>query len=248
MWDAFAGTLLATWKEASPVTVGTVVSEYEPPHAIFDFRWSPDGRSLAYGSQDGLANVVDGETGALVQKFAGHSSGVWRIAWSPTGRRLATAGQDGIIRIFATDNGGQVAQITHGFGSSELQALDWSSDGQRMLSGGYDGFVRIHDAERGARLDAIDNLTAARKDHPRDLATLRQLALTYAELGWVDDARVTFGLVHGIAPDDPRGPHGRGRSGDRFFPRHGYRFLRLDVRPLPARGKAPLSRSTHHRQ
>ncbi|MEP6668449.1 MAG: protein kinase [Chthoniobacter sp.] len=202
VWDAFAGTALATWKAASPVAVGSVVSEYEPPHAIFDFRWSPDGRYLAYGAQDGLANVLDGETGALVQEFPGHSSGVWRIAWSPTGRRLATAGQDGIVRIFATDNGGQVAQITHGFGSSELGALDWSPDGQEMLSGGYDGFVRVRDAARGARIDAIDNLTAFRKDHPKDLETLRKLARTYAELGWVDDARLTFGLVHSIAPDD----------------------------------------------
>ncbi|MDR3404000.1 MAG: protein kinase [Chthoniobacter sp.] len=202
VWDAFAGTLLATWKAASPVAGGSIVSEYEPPHAIFDFRWSPDGRHLAYGAQDGLANVLDGETGALVQEFPGHSSGVWRVAWSPTGRRLATAGQDGIVRIFATDSGGRVAQITHGIGSSELEALDWSPDGQQMLSGGYDGIVRLRDAERGARIDAIDHLTALRNEHPKDVETLRKLALTYAELGWVDDARLTFGLVHSMAPDD----------------------------------------------
>ena len=203
IWDAFAGTILATWKPASPMVIGSVVSEYERPHAIFDLRWSPGGKYLAYGTQDGLAHVLDGETGQLLHEFPGHSSGVWRVAWSPTGRRLATVGQDGVVRVFATDNGGQVAQIVHGLGTSEVEALDWSPDGQELLSGGYDRMVRIRDAQRGVWFDTIDHLAVQRKDHPNDLETLRKLAQTYAQVGWVDDARLTFGLVHSIAPDDP---------------------------------------------
>ena len=203
IWNAFAGTVLATWKTAAPVAAGSVVSEFEQPHAVFDLRWSPGDRYLAYGTQDGLANVLDGETGRLVNEFPGHSSGVWRLAWSPTGRRVATAGQDGVVRIFATDSGGLVAQIAHGASTSELEALDWSPDGQEILSGGYDGHVRIRDAQRGARIDVIDHLTAQKHEHPKDVETLRKLAQTYAQLGWVDDARLTFGLVHSMAPDDP---------------------------------------------
>jgi hypothetical protein len=202
VWDAFAGTISATWKTASPVPPGNVVSEYEPPHAIFDLRWSPAGRYLAYGTQDGLADVLDGETGRIVHQFRGHSSGVWRVSWSPDGSRLATAGQDGIVRIFATDSGGQVAQISHGLGTSELEALDWSPNGQQNLSAGYDSTLRIRDAQRGARLDAISRLTEFKKEHPKDVEALRKLAQTYAQVGWVDDARLTFGQVHSLAPDD----------------------------------------------
>ncbi|EDY22080.1 WD-40 repeat protein [Chthoniobacter flavus Ellin428] len=202
VWDAFAGTILSTWKTASPAPLGSAVSEYEPPHAIFDMRWSPGGHYLAYGTQDGLADVLDGATGHLIRQLHGHSSGVWRVAWSPNGHRLATAGQDGIVRIFATDSGGEVAQISHGLGTSELDALDWSPDGQQNLSAGYDSALRIRDAERGARLDAIDRLIEYKKEHPKDLETLRKLALTYAQVGWVDDARLTFGQLHSLAPDD----------------------------------------------
>lgn len=202
IWDAFAGKILATWKTALPAPVGSATSEYEPPHAIFDLRWSPNGRYLAFGSQDGLADILDGETGRLIHQLGGHSSGVWRVAWSPDGRRLATAAQDGIVRIFATDNGGEVAQIPHGLGTSELDALDWSPDGLQNLSAGYDSTLRIRDAQRGARLDAIDRLTELKKAHPKDIETLRKLALTYAQVGWVDDARLTFGQVHSLAPDD----------------------------------------------
>jgi WD40 repeat protein/serine/threonine protein kinase len=202
VWDAFTGAILATWKETSPVPPGSIVSEFEPPHAVFDLRWSIGGRYLAYGTQDGLANILDGETGKLVLPLPVHSSGVWRLAWSPSGRRLATAGQDGTVRVFSTENGGQVAQIAHGFGNTELEALDWSPDGQQMLSGGYDTFVRIRDAQRGVHVDAVDHLSAYRTTHPNDLETLRKLAQNYAQLGWVDDARLTFGLVHSIAPDD----------------------------------------------
>jgi WD40 repeat protein/serine/threonine protein kinase len=202
VWDAFAGTIQATWKEAAPVPLGTIVSEFEPPHAIFDLRWSVGGRYLAYGAQDGLANILDGETGKVVRQLPGHSSGVWRVTWSPNGQRLATAGQDGTVRIFATDNGGQVAQIAHGFGNSELEALDWSPDGQQVLSAGYDSYVRIRDAQRGGRIDAVEHLATFQKGHPKDPETLRKLAQNYAQLGWVDEARLTFGLLHSIAPDD----------------------------------------------
>jgi hypothetical protein len=202
VWDAFAGTLLATWKQAAPETMTTVASEFEPPHAIFDLHWSPDARYLIYGSQDGMAEILDGENGHVVHQLARHSTSIWRVSWSPNGQRVATTGQDGMVRVFAADSGGQVAQITHGFGTAEVDSLDWSPDGRQMLSAGFDSTLRIRDAQRGARLDAIDQLIARKKDHPKDLETLRHLAQSYMQLGWVDDARLTFGLIHSIAPDD----------------------------------------------
>ena len=130
LWDAFRRQAARHLEgRRPPAAAGSITSEHEQPHAVFDLRWSPDARYLAYGTQDSLAGTLDGETGQLVREFPGHSSGVRRLAWSPTGTRLATAGQDGMIRLFATDSGRPVAQIAHGAGTSELEALDWSPMG-----------------------------------------------------------------------------------------------------------------------
>ena len=202
IWDAFAGKPLATWKAAPEAVESSVSSEQEPPHAVFDLHWSHDARYLAYATQDSLAGFLDAETGHAVRQFAGHGSGIWRLAWSPKDTRIATAGQDGTIRIFATDSGREVDQIAQDDGPSELHAIDWSADGRAILSGGYDDHVHIWDSYRGTLIDDVDQLMAQKLAQPNDLSALRSLVKTYTELGWVDDARLTFSLLHSSAPDD----------------------------------------------
>ncbi|HEY3898589.1 MAG TPA: protein kinase [Chthoniobacter sp.] len=202
IWDALAGKPLATWKAAPEFVESSVSPQNEPPHAVFDLRWSHDARYLAYATQDSIAGLFDADTGRTVRKFAGHSSGVWRLAWNPKDTRLATAGQDGTIRIFATDSGREVEQIAQDFGPSELHAIDWTADGRAILSGGYDDHVHVWDSHRGMLIDDVDQLMAQKLAQPNDVAALRSLVKTYAQLGWVDDARFAFGLLHSSAPDD----------------------------------------------
>jgi WD40 repeat protein len=202
IWDAHAGKPLATWKAPSDSAESSVSSQHEPPHAVFDLRWSHDARYLAYATQDSLAGLFDAETGHPVREFTGHSSGIWRLSWSPKDTRLATAGQDGMIRIFATDSGRQVELIAQDFGPSELHAIDWTADGRAILSGGYDSRVHIWDSHRGALIDDVDQLMAQKLAQPNDTAALRSLVKTYSQLGWVDDARFAFNLLHSSAPDD----------------------------------------------
>jgi len=203
LWDALTGKPVATWKSAPEAVDSAVTSQFEPPHAVFDLRWSHDARYLGYATQDSLAGILDAGTGRIVREFSGHSTGVWRLAWNAGDTRLATAGQDGIIRIFATDSGRQVLQIVHGLGPSELHAIGWSEDGRSLLSGGYDGNVRIWNSQRGLWIDTVDRLTAQKKTQPKNVETLRSQIKTYSQLGWVDDARVAFRLLDSIAPDVP---------------------------------------------
>jgi WD40 repeat protein/serine/threonine protein kinase len=203
IWNALAGKPLATWKAPPDAVESSVSSQHEPPHAVFDLRWSHDARYLAYATQDSLAGLFDADTGRPVREFTGHSSGIWRLAWSPKDTRIATAGQDGMIRIFATDSGRQVELISQEFSPSELHAIDWTGDGRAILSGGYDGHVHIWDSHRGTLIDDVDQLMAQKLAQPNDTAALRSLVKTYSQLGWVDDARFAFNLLHNAAPDDP---------------------------------------------
>jgi WD40 repeat protein/serine/threonine protein kinase len=203
VWDALAGKPLATWKTAPEAMDSSVTSQYEPPHAVFDLRWSNDTHFLAYATQDSLAGILDGTTGQRVRDLPGHSSGVWRLAWNPKDTRLATASQDGIIRIFATGSGRQVGRIAGALGPSELHAIDWSADGRAILSGGYDNHVHIWNSQRGYSIDSVDQVVNQRKPQNDDVETLSSLARIYAELGWVDDARRTLDLWHSASPNDP---------------------------------------------
>ncbi len=199
LWDASTGAMVAEWRAAPAAAVGSVSSENEPPRQVFDLRWSPDGSTVAFGTQDSVAGLIDVKEGRVVRTFTGHTSGIWRVGWSPDGRRLATAGQDGALRVYDLRTGGQLAHINHGLGNAELHALEWSPDGRKLVTGGYDRHVRVWDALRGDRLDAFETLAQQAPDEP---GTLRSLARAATQLGWAEEARRVFARARALSPDD----------------------------------------------
>jgi WD40 repeat protein len=63
--------------------------------------FSPDGRVLALGGDDGSVHLFDVETGAQIgDPLGAHPDWVVSVAFSPDGSWLASGGQDGTIRIW----------------------------------------------------------------------------------------------------------------------------------------------------
>ena len=58
---------------------------------IVKLDWSPDGRSIAYGTSDGHVTTVDATTGRAIDTFPKHAREVTGIVWSADGRTLVTA-------------------------------------------------------------------------------------------------------------------------------------------------------------
>lgn len=88
--------------------------------------WSPDGGLLAVAAADGSVTLVAAQTGALVQRLAGHGFGTLCLGWSPDGKRLATGGQDGKARIWDAATGEAVAELEARGGW--VEHLAWSGE------------------------------------------------------------------------------------------------------------------------
>src|SRR6266704_1985117 len=73
------------------LALGTTLWTYRGLSSVFTVAWSPDGKHLALGRDDGSVQVRNAATDDILFTVRGHASSVWGLAWSPDGKRFASA-------------------------------------------------------------------------------------------------------------------------------------------------------------
>ncbi|VTS00834.1 WD40 repeat domain-containing protein [Tuwongella immobilis] len=113
---------------------------------IVALEWSPDGKSVAAASVEGMIQIIANESGAIRQTLVGHKRGTNRVGWNDN-RRLTSIGLDGAIRVWDTLTGEQESE--RDAGAKWADQLEWNAERSHLVSGAGK-LVRLWDAAGNA--------------------------------------------------------------------------------------------------
>jgi RNA polymerase sigma factor (sigma-70 family) len=127
-------------------------TDVSPVRAV---AFSPDGKRVAAGCQDGKIRVTDAETGKVIfTPGRGQGAEIAALAFSPDGKLLARAGGDKLLLLWDAEKGGRELNRLAGH-TGKMTAVKFSPDGRHLLTAGQDGSACLWDVATGKELRRI---------------------------------------------------------------------------------------------
>jgi WD40 repeat protein len=121
---------------------------------VHSVAFSPDGRTLASGSEDKTIKLWDVETGDELRTITGHSWNVSTVAFSPDGKTLASGSWDRTIKLWDAETGKELHTLT---GHSDFViSVAFSPNGKTLASGGEQGTIKLWSTETGEELRTLE--------------------------------------------------------------------------------------------
>jgi WD40 repeat protein/serine/threonine protein kinase len=135
------------WESAS----GTPLATLRGKGRIFNISFSPDGRLLAWGSQEGVVALAAWETSAEPLRIAAHLGDVSAVAFSADGKLLASTGmEERAVKIWKVQpliEGAAVAWHTL-HAPSLICDLAFHADGRRLVAASRD-MIKVWEIDNG---------------------------------------------------------------------------------------------------
>jgi Tol biopolymer transport system component len=124
---------------------------------VSSVAFSPDGRTLASGSDDQTVLLRDMESGDRLHTLKGHTDLVRSVSFSPDGRTLASGSGDEMVLLWDAESG----DLLHILGGHTgcVNSVTFSPDGRTLASGSDDGTVLLWDFESGYPLQTLKGHT-----------------------------------------------------------------------------------------
>ncbi|MBN3870961.1 hypothetical protein [Nostoc sp. JL33] len=122
-------------------------------NSVNSVAFSPNGKTLASGSNDNTIKLWDVGTGREIYTLQGHFSNVYSVAFSPDGKILASGSDDTNIKLWDVTTRGQIRTLqAH---SAWVLSVAFSPDGKILASGSCDRTIKLWDVTTGRQIRTL---------------------------------------------------------------------------------------------
>lgn len=137
--NQIAARLPANWTAATTLTAKS---------KVFAVAISPDGQTIASGSEDGKIRLWNVYTKKVRRTIPGHPSPVRSIAFSQDGKKLATGGMDGTTRVWDVHQG-RLLRTFKAEDEAHVYSVAFSQSGQTLATGLANGTIQVWQVDGG---------------------------------------------------------------------------------------------------
>ncbi len=126
---------------------------------VWSVAFSPDGNTLASGSEDGTAHLWNARTGEHIRTLEGHTGRVYSVAFNPNGTTLASGSRDGTVRLWNANTGAHIRTLS-GRHTSWVTGVSFSPTGNILASGSLDRTIRLWNTRTGAHIRTLSGTSS----------------------------------------------------------------------------------------